>query len=240
MVGELIDPKFSIRLGESSVCRLLNQHGFSPQKPLWRAFQKDLVRVQKWLSEEYPTIKAEAKKRGAVIYFGNEAGVRSDYHAGTTWAVRGKTPVVQTTGARFGLNRISAISARGEMRFMTVKGPVKAAAFIEFLKRLLVNTDRPVFLIVDGHPVHSSGVVSRVVASKEGILHLFFLPGYSPELNPGEQVSNDLKNNALGRKVITGPDKLKSEVLSLMRSLQKRLCRIRSFFMLPDTLYATA
>jgi transposase len=240
MVGELIERNFGIRLGKSSVCRLLNQLGLSPQKPLWRAFQKDPVRVQKWLSEEYPTIKAEAKKRGAVIYFGDEAGVRSDHHTGTTWAVRGKTPVVQTTGARFGLNLISAVSAQGEMRFMTVKGTVTAPVFVEFLRRLLHNADKPVFLIVDGHPIHHSRVVSRFVASTDGMLHLFFLPGYSPELNPGEQVWNDLKNNGVGRKVITGPDKLKSEVLSHMRSLQKRPSRVRTFFMLPDTLYAAA
>ncbi len=240
MVGELIERKFGLRLGKSSVCRLLNQLGLSPQKPLWRAFQKDPVRVQKWLSEEYPTIKAEAKKRGAVIYFGDEAGVRSDHHAGTTWAVRGKTPVVQTTGARFGLNLISAVSAQGEMRFMTVKGTVTAPVFVEFLKRLLHMADRPVFLIVDGHPTHRSRLVSKFVGASDGMLHLFFLPGYSPELNPGEQVWNDLKNNGVGRKVITGPDKLKSEVLSHMRSLQKRPSRIRTFFMLPDTLYAAA
>jgi len=240
MVGELIERKFDISLSKSSVCRLLNQLGLSPQKPLWRAFQKDPARVQKWLSEEYPTIKAEAKKRGAVVYFGDEAGVRSDHHTGTTWAVRGKTPVVQTTGARFGLNLISAVSAQGEMRFMTVKGTVTAPIFVEFLKRLLHNADRPVFLIVDGHPIHRSGLVSRFVAASDAMLHLFFLPGYSPEPNPGEQVWNDLKNNGVGRKVITGPDKLKSEVLSHMRSLQKRPSRIRTFFMLPDTLYAAA
>ncbi|MDD5205030.1 MAG: IS630 family transposase [Desulfobacterales bacterium] len=240
MVGELIERRFGIRLSKASVCRLLNQLGLSPQKPLWRAFQKDPARVQRWLSEEYPTIKAEAKKRGAVIYFGDEAGVRSDHHAGTTWAIKGKTPVVQTTGARFGLNLVSAVSPQGEMRFMTVQGTMKATVFVEFLKRLLHNADRPVFLIIDGHPAHRSGPVSKYVASTDGMLHLFFLPGYSPELNPDEQVWNDLKNNGLGRKVITGPKALRSEVLSLMRSLQRRPSRIRSFFMLPDTIYAAA
>ena len=105
--------QFGIRLSKASVCRLLNQLGLSPQKPLWRAFQKDPVRIQKWFEEEYPMIKAEAKRRGAEIYFGDEAGVRSDHHSGTTWAVRGKTPAVQTTGARFILNIISAVSPQG-------------------------------------------------------------------------------------------------------------------------------
>jgi len=240
MVGDMISRQFGIRLSKASVCRLLNQMGLSPQKPLWRAFQKDPVRVQKWLEEEYPMIRDEAKRRGAEIYFGDEAGVRSDHHAGTTWAVRGKTPVVQTTGARFSLNLVSAVSPQGQMRFMTVKGTVDAKVFIEFLGRLLFNASRPVFLIVDGHPTHRSRAVSKFVASTHGMLQMFFLPGYSPELNPDEQVWNDLKNNGLGRKSIAGPDKLRAEVMSYMRSLQKRPSRIRSFFKTPDTLYAAA
>jgi len=240
MVGEMIYRQFGIRLSKASVCRLLNQLGLSPQKPLWRAFQKDPVRIQKWVDEEYPMIKAEAKKIGAEIYFGDEAGVRSDHHSGTTWAVRGKTPAVQTTGARFSLNIISAVSPQGLMRFMTVKGSITADVFVEFLKRLLCNASRSVFLIVDGHPTHRSKAVSKFVATMEGKLQLFFLPGYSPELNPDEQVWNDLKNNSLGRKVIVGPDKMRSEVVSHLKSLQKRPARIRSFFQTPDTLYAAA
>lgn len=238
MIAELIWRQFHIRLSKASVCRLLNQLGFSPQKPLWRAFQQDHERVQKWINEEYPKIRALAREQKADIFFGDEAGVRSDYHSGRTWAARGKTPVVKTTGARFNCNMVSAVSPHGAMRFMLVEGTVTSDIFVEFLKRLVHNQPHPVFLIVDGHPVHKSAAVSRFVASTDGKLQLFLLPPYSPELNPDEQVWNHLKNHGIGKQLIAGPDHLKRMVLSRLRRIQKLPSLVRSFFNMPETTYA--
>ena len=238
MVAELIWRQFHIRLSKASVCRLLNQLGFSPQRPLWRAFQRDAALVEKWVKEEYPKIRALARKQGADIFFGDEAGVRSDSHSGRTWATRGETPIVATTGARFGCNMISTISPRGAMRFMLVEGTITSDTFIGFLKRLIHNWPRPVFLIVDGHPVHRSAAVSRFVASTEGRLQLFRLPPYSPELNPDEQVWNHLKNHRVGKQAIAGPDHLKRAVLSHLRKMQKLPSLVRSSFRMPETVYA--
>lgn len=238
MVAELIWRQFGIRLSRASVCRLLGQLGLSPQRPLWRAFQKDSELVEKWVKEEYPKIRALAHSHGADIFFGDESGLRSDFHSGRTWALRGQTPIVSTTGARFGCNMISAISPRGAMRFMTVEGKVTAAVFIDFLKRLIHSWPRPVFLIVDGHPVHKSVAVSRFVASTESKLQLFHLPPYSPELNPDEQVWNHLKNQGVGRQPIAGPDQLKRMVISHLRKIQKLPSLVRSFFRMPETIYA--
>jgi len=238
MVAELIRRQFGINLSKASVCRLLNQLGLSPQKPLWRAFQQDHERVQKWINEEYPKIRALAREQKADIFFGDEAGVRSDFHSGKTWAVRGKTPVVGTTGARFSCNMISAVSPKGAMRFMLVKVRVTASVFVDFLKRLIHNWPRSVFLIIDGHPVHRSVAVSKFVASTEGQLQLFYLPPYSPELNPDEQVWNHLKNRGVGRHPVTGPDQLKRLIISHLRRVQRLPSLVRSFFNLPETVYA--
>jgi len=239
MVAELIWRQFYIRLSKASVCRLMNQLGLSPQKPLWRAFQKDPELIDKWVKDEYPKILALAQKEEADIFFADEAGVRSDFHAGKTWAVRGKTPVVSTTGARFGCNMISAITPRGAMRFMLVEGKFTSNGFIEFLKRLIHNWPRPVFLIIDGHPVHKSVAVSKFVASTEDRLQLFYLPPYSPELNPDEQVWNHLKNHGVGKQPIAGPEHLKHLVLSHLRKLQKLPSLVSSFFRMPETTYAS-
>src|SRR4030042_6743891 len=238
MVVELIWRQFHIRLSKASVCRLLNQLGLSTQKPLWRAFQQDAERVQKWVKEEYPQIRALARKLKADIFFGDEAGVRSDFHSGKTWAVRGKTPIVSTTGARFGCNMLSSISPRGVPRFMIIKGKLTADVFVAFLKRLIHNWPRSIFLIVDGHPVHKSVVVSKFVASTEGCLQIFYLPPYSPELNPDEQVWNHLKNHGVGKQPITGPDQLKRLTLSHLRKVQRLPSLVRSFFAMPETAYA--
>ncbi len=156
--------------------------GLSVQKPKYQAFQQDEVAVKKWREQDYSKIVKQAKKLGADIYFQDEAGIRSDYHSGTTWAKTGKTPVVKTTGARFSLNMISAISPRGHLSFMCVEAKVNSKVFVEFLKRLIYKADRPTFLIVDGHPIHKSGMAKNFVESTNGMLTLFFLPPYSPQL----------------------------------------------------------
>jgi transposase len=92
--------------------------------------------------------------------------------------------VVSSTGAEFGANLISAISAQGQVRFMMAKGRGTAAVFMEFLKRLLINASAPIFVIVDGHPTHRAKSVARFVAAQVGKLALYFLPPYSPKLNP--------------------------------------------------------
>ena len=238
MVAQLIWENFKIRFSRSSVARLLTQLGLSAQRPLWRAYQQDPEKVERWLKEEYPKIRALATRCKAEIYFGDEAGVRSDFHAGTTWGVRGKTPIVSTTGARFGLNLISAVNPRGQMRFMCVKGRVGAKVFIDFIKRLLHGTKGMIFLIVDGHPAHRAKMVQKYADSVRERFRLFFLPPYSPELNPDELVWNDLKNQGIGRKIITDLQQLKKEVISHMRFIQKSPHLIRSFFRSPTTSYA--
>jgi transposase len=238
MIGQLIHERYGIRLSRSSVCRLLGQMGLSAQRPLWRAYQQNPEVIQRWVDEEYPKIRRQARKVGAEIYFGDEAGVRSDFHSGTTWGKRGQTPIVSSTGARFGLNMISAVSPRGQMRFMITKGRVNAKVFIEFLKRLLVNAPGPAFLIVDGHPTHKAKCVRKFVESQEGKLRLFLLPPYSPELNPDEYVWNDLKNNCIGRKALSSKEQLRKQVLSHLRKIQKMPALIISFFESPTTRYA--
>ncbi len=239
MVREVIRDKFGVRLSDVSVGRLLNKLGLSPQKPLRRAYQQDQEAVERWVNEEYPEIRKLAKREKARIFFADEASVRSDYHSGTTWAPRGKTPVVPTTGARFSLNLVSAVSPRGEMRFMTVTGRMNAAKFIEFLQKLMKGTNRPVFLVVDGHPTHRAAKVKKFVASTEGKLRLFFLPPYSPELNPDESVWNYVKNHHVGKATISGPDQFRALVLGTLRRLQKMPALVTSFFEQKELRYIT-
>lgn len=238
MIRTLINERYGIKLSLPSVGRLLAQLGLTCQKPLMRAFQQNPALVEKWLREEYPQIRAKAKRIGAEIYFGDEAGVRSDFHSGKTWAPKGKTPIIRTTGARFGFNMISAVSPKGHMRFMVVEGRVAAQQFCEFLRRLVIKAEKPIFLILDGHPVHRSAKVKNLVESINGKLQIFFLPPYSPELNPDEHVWNDLKNNGIGRMLVAGPDDMRRKVISHLKFLQRNPVLIQSFFQAPTTAYA--
>lgn len=237
MIRKVIWDEFQVKLSEVSVGRLLKKLGLRPKKPLHRAYEQDPKQVQTWKESVYPEIRKQAKEVGAQIYFADESGIRSDSHYGTTWAPIGQTPVVKSTGNRFGLNLISAVSPQGEMRFMTVEGGFTADRFIEFLKRLMHGTDKPIYLIVDGHPAHKAKKVHKFVQSTEGKLRLFFLPPYSPELNPDEQVWNHLKRNKLGKSIIQTKEELKNKAIAWMQELQKTPEKIRRFFYHPDLQY---
>jgi transposase len=176
MVRELIRREFGVRLSAVSVGRLLRILGLSPQRPLHRAYQQDPQQVARWKAEEYPRIRAQAAKARATVYFADEAGIRCDYHAGTTWAPVGQTPVGTTTGARHQVNLISAVTPGGVLRFATIDGKLDAAKFIDFGRKLLHDTPGPVFLIIDRHPVHRSVAVKQFAASTDGRLRLCFLP----------------------------------------------------------------
>jgi transposase len=239
MVVELIKRKYGIRLARNSVGRLLVQLGITPQKPLYRALECDETLVNKWLKTEYPKIKKMAKVQGAEIYFGDAAHIRSDHHAGRSWAKKGETPVVATTGARHAMSLISAITSKGRMRFMVkATGGVNADVFIEFLKRLLLGETRKIFLIVDRGPAHRAKKTKAFVESLGGRLKLFFLPPYSPDRNPDELVWKHVKADTVGRMVVMGKADFRTKVVSSLRSLQRNPGKICSFFQKPSLQYA--
>jgi transposase len=240
MVRELIRREFGVGLSVVSVGRLLAKMGLSPQRPAYRAYQQDGEKVRRWKEEEYPAIAAQAAAEGATIYFADEAGIRSDHHAGTTWAPVGQTPVVQATGARFSVNMISAVTPKGALRFAVFEGTTTAKSFIAFCTRLLYDAPGPVYLIVDGHPSHRAKAVKQFVASTGGRFKLFFLPGYSPELNPDEWVWKNVKNDRIARAGVTSKDDLKAKAAGALRRLQKLPALVRGFFADPHLRYITA
>jgi len=236
MIRTLIEREFNKTLHLTTVSRLLSRMGFTHQKPLFRAFQQDPVKVEKWLREDYPAIRKEAKKEKRQIFFEDESGFRSTDAKGKTWAPEGKRPIVRTTGARFGLNAISAISPNGTLRFGVYEGSFNGEVFIDFLKKLLDSVPGNLTLIVDGHPSHKQKKVTAFVKNTEGRLKLYFLPPYSPELNPDELVWQQVKQ-VVKRKMIGGPSQFKAQILSLMHSLQKQKSKLIRLFSHPDVAY---
>jgi transposase len=212
--------------------------GFSFQKPIRKAYQQDPEAVKKWLEEDYPEIRKEASASRASIYFADEAGIRSDHQAGQTWGKRGHTPVIRTTGARHRINAISAISRQGALRYMVFSGNLDANKFVEFLKRVMHKRRRPVTLILDGSSVHKSKSVKTYVDSLKGKLKLYFLPPYSPDLNPDELVWNHLKNHGVNRSKIEDKASFQKMVRAHLRSLLNKPEKIAGFFFKDSTKYA--
>lgn len=239
IIRELIRRMFGVSLSEVSVGRLMKRLGFTPQRPLYRAWQQDSALVERWRDEDYPKIAARAKREGALIFFADESGMRSDHHAGTTWAPAGRTPVVKATGARYSFNMLSAVNALGHFRFMTVESRVTASVFRDFLKRLITGMDRKIFLIVDGHPIHKAKLVRQFVADHADRIELFLLPPYSPELNPDELAWAHVKTRVAKATAKTKAE-LKAMVGRIMRQLQKLPAIVAGFFRTPACAYASA
>jgi transposase len=237
-VGQLIERRFGLRLSVWTVGRYLARWGFTSQKPVRRAFEQDSEEVRRWLEEEYPSIKARAKYAEAEIYWGDEMGVRSDHASGRSFSKRGKTPVVPGTGKRFGCNMISAITNRGRMYFMVFKSRFVTSVFVRFLRRLSKQIPRPIYLIVDSHPVHRSAAVRKELEGHQGKIQLFFLPGYSPELNPDEYLNQDVKSNAVGRKRASTQQEMVSNVRGYLRSTQRMPNIVRNYFHAKSVRYA--
>jgi transposase len=240
-VAELIAQRYGVWLARTTAGRYLRGWGFSPQKPQRRALEQDPVAVARWLAEEYPAVRAQARQEGGVVLWLDEMGVRSDAAAGRSWAPVGQTPVIKRTGKRFRVNMLSAISNAGMLRFRLFVGSFNGPVFIDFLRRLLRDCGgRRVHLIVDGHPVHHAKRVSAWVARHAEQIELHFLPGYSPELNPVELLNHDVKANAAGRRRPRSAGELRDELHGYLRRRQRQPEVLVRFFDHPTTRYAAA
>jgi len=237
-VQMLILRRCKLRLSIWTVGRYLARWGFTPQKPARRAYEKDTAEVKKWLEEEYPAIKKRAMKLKAEIHWEDETGMRSDHQAGTTWAPRGHTPVVSCTGKRFRTNMISSITNRGALAFRIYRCSFTADLFIDFLARLIKFKRRKVFVIVDGHPVHKSEAVQNWVEANESRIEMFFMPGYSPELNPDELLNQDVKTNAVGRQRAKTLYELESNIEQYLIQRQFFPEMVQKYFQKVSVIYA--
>jgi transposase len=238
LVAEAIRINFGIVLSLVTVGRILKKLGMSPQRPLYRAYQQDPRRVKEWKEKTFPKIQKEAKSAEATIFFADESGIRTDHHAGRTWAPVGFTPVVMASGNRVSVNMISAISAQGEIHFNVLENTMNAARFVEFCEMLLEDCGgRTVFLIVDGSSVHTANAVKDFVLSTEGRLKIFFLPPYSPELNPDEWVWKNVKNDQIKRAVPLDKSELRRLAYGALERLKNSPQIIRAFFGDPNLAY---
>jgi transposase len=237
-VQQLLADRCGLQVSVWTVGRYLKRWGLTPQKPRRRAFEQGPVAVRRWLAEEYPAIRQAAKAAGAEIHWGDEMGLRSDHQTGTSYGRKGQTPVIPGTGQRFRCNVLSTITNRGRLAFMVFRSRFTTPVFLRFLRRLLRHVRRPVFLIVDRHPVHVAKAVARWVAERPDRLRLFFLPGYSPDLNPDEFLNNDVKSNALGRRRPREATELVTSVRSYLRSTQRQPAIVQSYFQAPSVQYA--
>lgn len=230
-VARLIFLRFGLKLSRWTVGRYLKDWGLTPQKPAKRALEQNPNAVRYWLNTKYPKIVRQAAAEKGEIFWGDEMGLRSTHQTGTTWGIKGQTPIVRKPGARFSCNMLSAINNKGRMAFMVFTGSFETSVFIKFLKRLVRHAaGRKVFLIVDNHSVHCSKKVTKWVEAQSDKIELFFLPAKSPELNPDELLNNAAKRGVSSNVLVRNQKELTGALRSYLRSTQHRPERVKSFF----------
>lgn len=236
-VRDLAAERFGVCVSLVTIGNYLRSWGFTAQKPTRRAYAQDADAVQRWREEEYPAIARRAKSEGAAIFWGDEGKVTNEVHAGKSFSKRGQTPVVRESGKRIKLNHISAVTNRGEMRFMTYTSTMTQAKYILFLARLVESSDKKVFFIADNLRVHHGKKVKAWAKENKEKIELFFIPSYAPETNPDEYLNRDLKKNVHGTRAPRTFQELKENVISFLRKLQKTPDRVRKYFNGRDVAY---
>ena len=237
-VQQLVNQLFSINMPIRTVGEYLSRWGFTPQKPLRKAYEQNPKLVQKWLDEQYPVISARAKQEDAEINWGDETGLCSDSQHGRSYAPRGKTPAIRLNAKKERINLISSITNQGKVRLIVYNQTMNAQTFIKFCNRLIKDADRKVYLILDNLRVHHSHIVKDWVKQNKEKIELFFLPSCSPELKPDEYLNCDLKAGVHSGSPARSKSQLKSKALSNLRMLQKRSKRVEKYFKHPKIAYA--
>ena len=237
-VQQLIKQLWSIDMPIRTVGEYLQRWGFTPQKPLRKAYKQNPKAVKAWLNQEYPEIREKAKKEKAEIHWGDEIGLCNDSYHGRSYAPRGETPAIKLHPRCERVNLISSVTNQGKVRFMVYKKRMNSQTLIKFMRRLIKDSDKKIFLILDNLKVHHSHLVKDWLKEHEEKIEVFFLPSYSPELNPDEYLNCDLKSGVHSGVPARSKKELKRKAISHLRKLQKLPGRVKTYFKHPKISYA--
>jgi transposase len=230
-VAQLIEQEFGIKLQVRSIGKYLTRWGFTPQKPIKRAYEQSPAAVRAWIEGEYPGIEQRARAEGGEIHWGDETALVNTDVRGRSYAPAGKTPVALAVGGtRQKLSMIATVTNQGKTRWMIIDEAFDAQKLIEFLQALIKDAGKKVFLILDNLRVHHSKLVKAWVNERKDKIELFYLPSYSPELNPEERLNADLKQEMGKRVPVRTKAKLRDAANEHMMKLEQNPERVMSYF----------
>lgn len=239
VVQEYVESNYLYQYNRRSIRKIMNRLGFTSQKPIKLAYQRNPEKIKEWLTVTYPEIKSRAMKEGARIYWGDEMGIQSTDNRGKTYGLKGKTPAIKRSGSRFKCNMLAAISPQGFMNWMVFEDNFTSKKCIEFLGRLIRQIKQKIFLILDNHRVHHSKKVKAYVERHKDKLELFYLPSYCPDMNPQELVNQDVKANSNNFRVLKSVKDLTINVRSYLTQIQFNGIKIQNYFKKKEVAYAT-
>jgi hypothetical protein len=237
-VQQLVKESFVIKMPIRTVGEYLKRWNYTPQKPLRKAYKQNPKAISAWLKDEYPAIAIKSRKENAEIHWGDETGLCNDSYHGRSYAPRGETPAIKIHPRCQRVNLISTVTNQGKVRFMIYKDKMNSQTLIRFMKRLIKDSDQKVFLILDNLRVHHSHMVKDWLKDHKTEIEIFFLPSYSPELNPDEDLNCDLTIGVHSKVPARTKEQLAKKTLSHLRKLQKMPGRVKNYFKHPKISYA--
>jgi len=238
LVAGLVMQQFNIKMPLSTMGDYLAKWGFTAQRPKKQHYKQDAEEVRAWLEEKYPGIAQEAKAENAEIHWVDETGIKNTSNYVKGYSPKGVTPVVAVASEHIRVNMISSITNKGKLRFKFYRGKMNQERYIDFLERLIKASDKKVYAIADNLNVHHGLKVREWAEKNTEKIKLFYLPKYSPHLNPDEYLNNNLKQELAKKGYSENADEVQKKATSIMRSIQKTKGRVKSFFDKDDVIYA--
>lgn len=197
----LIEREYGVKMGVRGAGKYLKRWGFTPQKPIRRAYEQNPMAIQAWLNETYPAIAERTEDEGVEIHWGEETALVNTDVRGRGFSLKGQTPIARVVGgARQKLSMISTVTNQGKTCGEIVDGNFNHERLIDFLKAVIKQAGRKAFLVLDNLGVHHCKPVKQWLAAHNEQIEVFYLPSYSPELNPNERLNASLKH-AMATKV---------------------------------------
>lgn len=237
-IRQAILQKHRVDLPLRTISDYLKRWGFTPQKPVKRAYEQDPKKIAHWLETEYPEIAAKAKREKAEIHWGDETGIQNNAYNAKGFSPKGKAPVIRLNAKKCRINMISSITNQGKVRFMLYREKMSSPVLIRFLSRLLKDCKRKVFLILDNLKVHHSIKVAKWLKARQDKIEVFYLPPYAPQYNPDEYLNGGLKNHMTSGLIARSLDDITKKTRSFMKTLQHRPHHVKRYFKHPFIAYA--
>ena len=237
-IRQLIKEKYGVDIKLSTLGYYLARWGFTVQRPVKRAYKQDEKKIEEWLNQEFPGITQRAEEEDAEIFFGDETNIQNTANYARDYAPKGQTPVVRVEAQKLKIEMLSAISKRGKLRFMLYKDSMNTDKLIDFMTRLITDSRKKVFLVLDNLRVHHAKKVTAWLEEHKDRIELFYLPPYAPEYNPDELLNSDIKRNAGAMQSPRTQAEFEANVQNRLDYLSSSPSVIASFFQAPCTQYA--
>jgi transposase len=185
-VQRLIRERFGVDYSQRHLGRIMDELGFSRQKPQRQAQERDEASVQAWQEQDWPSIVDQAQREERAIVFIDESGFMLQPTLQRPWAPKGQTPVLVEPAKRDRLSVIAALvlygpSNHSRLLFETQSENFKGADVAAFLEHLGRSIPLPLLIVWDNASIHRSQEVKDLVTRDPDRYRLHPLPPYAPE-----------------------------------------------------------